>query len=138
MSARPTPGPWVVTDKEHGGWKTDVRQGCNGEKRRIASTFVCKPLKKGRDESVDDFRARIEAQARQNELNAALIAEAGTVYHDTGLTPRELADQRAELLAALRVLADYDFGEGDVDETLYEAACRDARRVIAKCKAGAA
>ena len=33
--------------------------------------------------------------------NAHLIAEAGNVYHETGLTPRQLADQRAELLALL-------------------------------------
>jgi hypothetical protein len=39
----------------------------------------------------------------QSELlaSAALIAEAGTVANKTGLTPRQLADQRAELLAAL-------------------------------------
>lgn len=42
----------------------------------------------------DDYRAEVEA-------NAALIAEAGTVANETGLTPRQLADQRAELLAAL-------------------------------------
>jgi hypothetical protein len=30
--------------------------------------------------------------------NAALIAEAGTVANKTGVTPRQLADQRAELL----------------------------------------
>jgi hypothetical protein len=28
--------------------------------------------------------------------NADLIAEAGTVLHETGLTPRQLAEQRAE------------------------------------------
>ena len=33
--------------------------------------------------------------------DAELIAEAGTVAHETGLSPRELAEQRAELLAAL-------------------------------------
>jgi hypothetical protein len=37
----------------------------------------------------------------ENEANAALIAEAGTVANETGLSPRQLADQRAELLAAL-------------------------------------
>lgn len=34
--------------------------------------------------------------------NIALICEAGTVATETGLTPRQLADQRAELLEALR------------------------------------
>ena len=33
--------------------------------------------------------------------NAALIAEAGTVHHETGLTPRQLVKQRDALAAAL-------------------------------------
>lgn len=33
------------------------------------------------------------------QANIALICEAGTVANETGLTPRQLADQRAELLA---------------------------------------
>lgn len=36
-----------------------------------------------------------------NPADARLIAEAGTVYHETGLTPRQLAEQRGELVAAL-------------------------------------
>ena len=38
------------------------------------------------------------------EANALLITEAGTVAHETGLTPRQLAEQRAELLEALQDL----------------------------------
>ena len=34
--------------------------------------------------------------------NARMIAEAGTVAHETGRTPRQLADELAELLAALK------------------------------------
>ena len=34
--------------------------------------------------------------------NARLIAEAGTVYHETGLTPRQLVEQRDGLLRALQ------------------------------------
>lgn len=41
-------------------------------------------------------------EADISEDHAHLIAEAGTVYHETGLTPRQLAEQRAELLAALK------------------------------------
>lgn len=36
--------------------------------------------------------------------DARLVAEAGTVAHETGLSPRQLADQRAELLGALKGL----------------------------------
>lgn len=34
--------------------------------------------------------------------NAKLIAEAGTVANETGYTPRQLADQKADLLDALK------------------------------------
>ena len=37
---------------------------------------------------------------------ARRIAEAGTVATETGLTPRQLADQRAELLAAAKAALD--------------------------------
>ena len=36
-----------------------------------------------------------------DEANAALIAEAGTVANETGLTPRQLAERIVELEAAL-------------------------------------
>lgn len=36
------------------------------------------------------------------DADARLIAEAGTVASETGLTPRQLADQRTYLLDALR------------------------------------
>lgn len=45
----------------------------------------------------------IDADAR---ANARLIAEAGTVATETGLTPRQLAEQRKELLEALCDLAE--------------------------------
>ena len=38
-----------------------------------------------------------------------LIAEAGTVHHETGLTPRQLVEQRDALLAALAEM--YEFFE---------------------------
>ena len=39
--------------------------------------------------------------AGDNEANANLIAEAFNVLHETGLTPRQLDEQRRELLEAL-------------------------------------
>lgn len=41
------------------------------------------------------------------DADAPLIAEAGTVATETGLTPRQLADQRADLLAALTALVSW-------------------------------
>lgn len=69
----PTPGPWEISDKN----RTNVMHG----KRAICSTG-------GYQDSSD-----IEGVALTNEANARLIAEAGTVAHETGLTPRQLADE---------------------------------------------
>lgn len=45
------------------------------------------------------------------KADADLFAEAGTVANKTGLTPRQLADQRAELLGALRdIVSDIQAG----------------------------
>lgn len=42
------------------------------------------------------------------EANAALVAEAFNTHESTGLTPRQLAEQRAELLGALRRIANHN------------------------------
>jgi hypothetical protein len=47
------------------------------------------------------------SEFRELEANAALIAEAGTVYHETGLTPREILAQRDEAMAELMEIKDY-------------------------------
>jgi len=39
------------------------------------------------------------------QANAALIAEAGNVFHETGLTPRQLVEQRDALAEALEKFA---------------------------------
>lgn len=39
------------------------------------------------------------------QANAALIAEAGTVHHETGLTPRQLVEQQDALAKALEDVA---------------------------------
>lgn len=42
-----------------------------------------------------------------SKANAELIAEAGTVYHETGLSPRQLLDQRNALWDALENIKSY-------------------------------
>ena len=45
-----------------------------------------------------------------NEANAKLIAEAGTVANETGKTPRQLADENRELLKALKsIVSEHGF-----------------------------
>lgn len=81
----PTPGPWSI--HEGGAGYGHIR---DGNYRSLASYG---------DASID----RAESKA-----NARLIAEAGTVHHETGLSPRQLAEHRAELLAALTMVRDAD------------------------------
>ena len=48
--------------------------------------------------------AKYEIAHDYAKATASLAIEAGTVLHETGLTPRQLADQRAALLEALEAL----------------------------------
>jgi hypothetical protein len=83
-----TAGPASVTrSKIPSDGEYDFAIGC-GDKRVIAEAF-------GR--AADREGSRLPAEA-----NANLIAEAFTVAHETGLTPRQLAEQRAELLTACK------------------------------------
>lgn len=67
-----------------------------------------------------------------------LIAEAFNVAHETGLTSRQLAEQRAELLAALKELADASrsyIGYMDADDV---DVLERARAAVAKATTGGA
>ncbi len=72
---KPTPGPW--------------REGQDGNNR------VYGPDSRGDDSG-------LIAVVYKGRGNTRLITEAGTVHHETGLTPQQLREQRDELLAALR------------------------------------
>lgn len=73
MSSKPTPGPWNA--------KVDDLVPDRG------AIYVEGPL--GWDkQSICDCRFSDDVET--DEANAALIAEAGTVFHETGLTPQEL------------------------------------------------
>lgn len=68
-----------------------------------------------------------ESKEEQNKRLALLTAQSIAVYHETGLTPRQLADQRAELLDVCQRVFEYAApvaADGDMDEEakpLYEA-----------------
>ena len=57
--------------------------------------------------------------------NARLIAEAGTVHHETGLTPRQLVERVKELEEALRNLSSvfmvHTFWDGDPPAEIAQA-----------------
>ena len=73
----------------------------------------------------------------ERDANAALIAEAFNVANETGLTPRQLADQRAELLVAAQMLADLYHGKGNGRSFPTQEQCDFAAAVIAKCTGAA-
>jgi hypothetical protein len=75
----------------------------------------------------------------KGEAHAALLAEAGTVLHEAGLTPRQLAEQRDELLAALQwALAELDKSTSYAHPGQFLACDTRARAAIAKATAGGA
>ena len=81
---KPTPGPWTVSGLG-GPWEQSL-------KIRAPSWGMVAHV--GVNPSIPHWDLPQRA-------NAALIAEAGTVHHETGLTPRQLVEQRDALAAAL-------------------------------------
>lgn len=73
-ASKPTPGVWSV-----------------GEGNAVQGWTV----------TVGDGEFLVGGRGIGSLANAKLIAEAGTVHHETGLTPRQLVEQRDALAAAL-------------------------------------
>lgn len=93
----------------------------------VGPTPTAGPVRLGVDEAIQVWGDNCEA----------LIAEAFNVHTETGLTPRQLAEQRAELLAALveaekivrNCVSAGQIGDG------YLSHADDFRAAIAKCSA---
>lgn len=116
QNAKPTPGEWTVNFS----YSSDIPEN--------ARVVIHAPPKSEKHTGTKVAEAEFACQGsnyhvsdrNEAEANARLIAEAGTVYHETGLTPRQLADQRAELLEALRELATEEYRDDD-DPILHKA-----------------
>lgn len=82
---KPTPGPWVADNNEGFSpwtiWSRMTPYG-NGAPGPVV--------------------ARIDGDSAEADDSALLIAEAGTVFHECGLSPRELLEGRIEILEALK------------------------------------
>lgn len=89
---KPTPGPWI-----HGNWLKAVEGG-------IDEAGWCEVWMIEAD-GVKSLPF-VACKHQDMQANAALIAEAGTVHHETGLTPRQLVQQRDALEAALQKMLD--------------------------------
>ena len=81
---KPTPGPWVADNNEGFSpwtiWSRMTPYG-NGAPGPVV--------------------ARIDGDSAEADDSALLIAEAGTVFHECGLSPRELLEGYRELRKAL-------------------------------------
>lgn len=86
-ASKPTPGPWFEHREGFSTVYVEARIG-GGMVQEVAA---CGPT---------------DAGQYQQAANARLIAEAGTVHHETGLTPRQLVEQRDALEAALQKMLD--------------------------------
>lgn len=107
---KPTPGPWI-----HGNWLKAAEGG-------IDEAGWCEVWMIEAD-GVKSLPF-VACKHQDMQANAALIAEAGTVHHETGLTPRQLVEQRdalAEVVA--NVVAYFDApGDGCFSDTQLEQA----------------
>lgn len=82
-ASKPTPGPWFEHREGFSTVYVEARIG-GGMVQEVAA---CGPT---------------DAGQYQQAANARLIAEAGTVHHETGLTPRQLVDRMKALESAMR------------------------------------
>lgn len=119
---KPTPGAWF-TNRE--GFSTVYVEAriCGGWLQEVAA---CGPTEQGPE---------------QQEANARLIAEAGTVHHECGLSPRELLERCQAMEAALNQIiemnqqwADDQWGDRSKAESM--ACVKTARAALAKHKGG--
>ena len=105
---KPTPGPWVAVGSG-GPWEQRIS---------IRAAHWGTVAAVGVDPSLPHWDGPQRANAR-------LIAEAGTVAHETGLTPRQLVERVKELEEALR-LADYLLAGANMDRAIVESKARAA------------
>ena len=90
MKAKPTPGPWKAS------FSGPICIGVqNGD---FYGQIICNSILPETDEDYEKEKGEIEA-------NINLIAEAGTVYHETGLTPRELKEAISTQLQIIKSLS---------------------------------
>lgn len=93
---KPTPGPWHA-DKHGRIWRrppSDLYENGGG----VAGDKPLATVNKGWfGEGEEGYPV---------DANARLIAEAGTVHHETGLTPRQLVERVKEMEEALRCYMD--------------------------------
>ena len=124
---KPTPGPWTVLPEEDDRDYIRIRGVRLGERYKIANVHMPKLM------TTDSLREREDAESR---ANARLIAEAGTVFHNTGLSPVQLVEMVKELKAALclMVRTHDEPAESLLQEVKEQQWLDRARAALAKCE----
>lgn len=86
---KPTPGPWIADNNEgFSAWTIWSRMTPYG------------------NGAPGPVVARIDGDSAEADDSARLIAEAGTVFHECGLSPRELLEAAREKDASINELVD--------------------------------
>lgn len=128
---KPTPGPWYVSEKAPQHRNLSVRYKTGDRDYPMVAIAVVN----GRYGDKHPFGTSLD--------NARLIVEAGTVFHNTGLSPVQLVEQRDELLAALRkMVAVHEYPADNLLQpskeqlwiSMANAALSMARAALAKCE----
>jgi hypothetical protein len=133
MSEQITPGAWRVAEANAlGFFNTDGSSAILSDEKHVANVSCQTPFKRGNG---------CKAQCAERDANAHLIAEAGTVHHETGCTPRQLLEQRDNAWQELRKIREAISAnpeEPTFDEVRQVVAQRDEllsfRATIAKVK----
>lgn len=124
---KPTPGPWHA-DKNGAIWRRSPAELYENGGGVAGDKPVATVHKGWHGEGEEGYPV---------QDNARLIAEAGTVFHETQLSPRQLVEQRDELLAACMhceyMLTRYAIDHVNHDE-IEDDALATLRAAIAKCE----
>ena len=118
--AKPTPGPWYA--KNHVVHTDAMPKRFWGDANQYSGPYIV--MQTGLYSGPDDATTY---------ANARLVADAGTVFHTTGLTPSQLVERVKELEEAAKLVLDWYEAENDHSKTdFYQRVqmCRDSEDAL--------
>lgn len=116
MSQTPTKGPWAVQSQGH------ICSESTGDIIAITTS---------------DFENKTEEEAEvERLLNAEILAEAGTVYHETNQTPRQILESREALRGIVEEFIRRWFEDGGFHEMSHEDLAIETSKALTLAKEG--